>query len=45
MERIKAIDEIRIIPEFIGEAGMEREVRIDPEVMSATLADEDLQVT
>ncbi|MCE5274675.1 MAG: DUF177 domain-containing protein [Deltaproteobacteria bacterium] len=45
MERIKAIDEIRIIPEFIGEAGMEREVRIDPEVMTATLANEDLQVT
>jgi len=45
MERIKSIDEIRVIPDFIGEAGLEREVKIDPMAMMATLADNDLQVT
>ncbi len=45
MERVKSIDEIRIIPDFIGEAGLERDFTFSPEVMSATLADNDLQVT
>jgi uncharacterized protein len=45
MEKIKSIDEIRLIPEFIGEAGLERDLKVDPDVMTAVLANKDLQVT
>jgi uncharacterized metal-binding protein YceD (DUF177 family) len=45
MEKFKSIEEIRLIPEFIGEAGLEKELKIDPEAMVAMFANEDLQVS
>jgi uncharacterized protein len=45
MEKIKNIEDIRLIPEFIGEAGLERDLVVDPETMEAILANEDLRGT
>jgi uncharacterized protein len=44
MDRVKSIEEIKLTPETIGEAGVEKDLRVEPEVMVATLADEDLAV-
>ncbi|MGC9324436.1 MAG: YceD family protein [Desulfomonilia bacterium] len=45
MEKIRTLGEIKITPETIGEAGMERDVSIGPEVMLKTLDDDDLKIT
>jgi uncharacterized protein len=45
MERIRSMDEIRIIPDFVGDAGLEKDVRVEPEAMKALLVDEDFKVS
>ncbi|HOO39544.1 MAG TPA: DUF177 domain-containing protein [Deltaproteobacteria bacterium] len=44
MDKAKSIDEIKLIPDTIGEAGIEKDLRIGPEVMAAVLGDQDLRV-
>lgn len=44
MDRAKTIEEIRLIPDTIGEAGIEKDLTVSPEVMEAILADKDLKV-
>ncbi|HDP25897.1 MAG TPA: DUF177 domain-containing protein [Deltaproteobacteria bacterium] len=45
MEKLRTFGEIRIIPETIGEAGLERDVSICPEVVQGVLDNTDLSVT
>lgn len=44
MEKIKNMDDIRLIPEFIGEAGLEKDLVVDPETVERILSNEDLKV-
>ena len=44
MEKIKHIEDIMILPETIGEAGIENDVSISPEIMAEELKDKDLSV-
>jgi len=44
MEKIQSIEDIRISTATIGEAGIEREVNIQPEKFEEILCNEDLQV-
>ncbi|HQG31455.1 MAG TPA: DUF177 domain-containing protein [Deltaproteobacteria bacterium] len=45
MEKIKRIDDITLIPEMIGEAGIENEVTISPEAMTGIFKDMDVTVS
>lgn len=44
MDRLKSIDEIRLVPDTIGEAGVEKDLRIEPGDMAPVLGDKDLRV-
>ncbi|MCU0575820.1 MAG: DUF177 domain-containing protein [Desulfobacterota bacterium] len=44
MDKAKSIEEIRLIPDIIGEAGIEKDLRVNPEVLSDLLGDKDLRV-
>jgi uncharacterized protein len=44
VEKIKRIEDILILPETIGEAGIENDVSISPEVMAGVFKDQDLAV-
>jgi len=44
MEKIKNLSDIRLIPEFIGEAGLEKDLVLDPESVESILSNEDLKV-
>jgi uncharacterized protein len=43
MEKIKNIEDIRLVPEFIGEAGLEKDLVLDPETVESILSNEDLK--
>jgi len=45
MDKVKSIYDIKLIPDTIGEAGIEKDFRVEPGVMTEILADKDLQVT
>jgi uncharacterized protein len=45
MDKVKSIYDIKLIPDTIGEAGIEKDFRVEPRVMTEILADKDLQVT
>ena len=45
MDKVKSIIDIKLIPDTIGEAGIEKDFRVEPGVMTEILADKDLQVT
>ena len=45
MDKVKSIIDIKLIPDTIGEAGVEKDFRVEPGVMTEILADKDLQVT
>jgi len=34
MDKVKSIDEIKLIPDTIGEAGIEKDLRVEPEVLA-----------
>ncbi len=44
MDKVKTILDIKLIPDTIGEAGIEKDLRVEPGVMTDILADPDLQV-
>jgi uncharacterized protein len=44
MEKIRNMGEIRLIPEFIGEAGLEKDLVVDPGTVESILSHEDLKV-
>jgi uncharacterized protein len=44
MDKVKSIYDIKLIPDNIGEAGIEKDFRVEPGVMTEILADKDLQV-
>lgn len=44
MDRVKSIDDIKLIPDTIGEAGIEKDLRVEPGDMEAVLGDRDLRV-
>jgi len=44
MDKVKSIDEIKLIPDTIGEAGIEKDLRVEPEVLAGVLGDKDLRV-
>lgn len=44
MEKIKRIEGIMILPETIGEAGIENELSISPEVMAEVFKEQDISV-
>ena len=44
MDRVKSIDEIKLIPDTIGEAGIEKDLRVEPEDLATVLGDQDLRV-
>jgi len=44
MDKTKSILDIKLIPDTIGEAGIEKDLRVEPEVMTDILADPDIQV-
>ncbi|MDT8272579.1 MAG: DUF177 domain-containing protein [Desulfomonilia bacterium] len=45
MEKVRTLEEIRITPEAVGEAGLERDISITPEGVLDILGNEDLAVT
>ena len=44
MDKVKSILEIKLIPDTIGEAGVEKDLRVEPEIMMEMLGDKDLRV-
>jgi uncharacterized protein len=44
MDRAKTIEDIRLIPDTIGEAGIEKDLTVSPDAMASILADKDLSV-
>lgn len=44
MDKVKSIDEIKLIPDTIGEAGIEKDLRVEPEDLASVLGDKDLRV-
>lgn len=44
MEKVKRIEDIMILPETIGEAGIEDDLTVAPEVMAEVFKDKDLEV-
>jgi uncharacterized protein len=44
MDKVKSIYDIKLIPDNIGEAGIEKDFRVEPGVMTEILADKGLQV-
>lgn len=45
MEKINRIEDIQIAPETVGEAGIENEVSVSPDIMGEVLRDKGLTVT
>lgn len=45
MEKVKRIEDITLIPDMIGEAGVENEVTISPEAMAGIFKDMDVTVS
>ncbi len=45
MEKVSKIEDIKLIPDMIGEAGLEREVSVDPDVIGAIFSNEDLRIS
>ena len=44
MEKVTKFEDIRLIPDTIGEAGLEKDILVAPEVVEATLDNEDLRI-
>ncbi|MGD0822505.1 MAG: DUF177 domain-containing protein [Desulfomonilia bacterium] len=45
MDKVRTIDEIKLVPDTIGEAGIEKDLRIEPGTMMELFADKDIEVT
>lgn len=44
MKKVSVVEEIRLIPDTIGEAGLEKDILIVPEVIEMILNNEDLEI-
>lgn len=45
MDKVKGIYDIKLIPDTIGEAGIEKDLQVEPGIMEDILADRDIKVS